>query len=148
MGVGTEEARDRVAWARAAAAARALAKEAAGSAAAGLAPERAAAARAAAAMVVEMAVAARAVAERAVVTVVEVMEVAREAAARVVEVREAARAGAVRAAAKAERKSVVHSQCNPCPIHKERHTSRMHLRPRQQSLHGYLAPSTGHRRLH
>ena len=60
------------------------------------------------------------------------------AAARVVE----------RAAAKAERKSVVHSQCNPCPIHKERHTSRMHLRPRQQSLHGYLAPSTGHRRLH
>ena len=59
-----------------------------------------------------------------------------------------ARAVGKRAAAKAERKSVVHSQCNPCPIHKERHTSRMHLRPRQQSLHGYLAPSTGHRRLH
>ena len=52
------------------------------------------------------------------------------------------------AAAKAGRKSVAHSQCNPCPIHKERHTLRIHLRPRQQSLHGYLPPSTGRRRLH
>ena len=101
-----------------------------------------------------MAAVARAAAARAAA----VMEAAAKAAARAEAVMvegsvaaatvAVARAVGKRAAAKAERKSVVHSQCNPCPIHKERHTSRMHLRPRQQSLHGYLAPSTGHRRLH
>ena len=60
-----------------------------------------------------------------------------------------ARAVGERAAAKAGRKSVVHSQCNPCPMDKERHPPWIHLRPRrQQSLHGYLPPSTGRRRLH
>ena len=97
--------------------------------------------------------AARAAAARAEATGVAVKAAARaeavmvegSAAAATVAV---ARAVGERAAAKAGRKSVVHSQCNPCPTHKERHTPRIHLRPRQQSPHGYLPPSTGRRRLH
>ena len=85
---------------------------------------------------------------RAVAARPAVLAVARAATARPA-VLAAARAVGERAAAKAGRKSVVHSQCNPCPMDKERHPPWIHLRPRrQQSLHGYLPPSTGRRRLH
>ena len=50
--------------------------------------------------------------------------------------------------AKAGSESVVHSQNNPCPIHKDRYKSLFCRRPGRQSFHGYSAARTGRCRLH
>ena len=60
----------------------------------------------------------------------------------------AARAVGERGVAKAGRKSVVHSLCNPCPMHKERHTAGIYLRPYPHRRHRYLPPSMGRRIFH
>ena len=101
----------------------------------------------------EAAARAREAAARAEATEVAVKAAARAEAVLVegsaaVETVAAARAVGETGAAKAGRKNVVHSLCNPCPMHKERHTAGIYLRPYQHRRHRYLPPSMGRRIFH